>query len=349
MASFTDAQLTNAAQNLAGRARQDNPAHNPGAIRQIPQEAQPLVAAVLSSPKHSQIARGEVAGSQPAAGNGNALDPHGQTRKATQRVQLLGFTSALIGSALTVGVTATPYAPFTGKKIAAAPFTLGTGGISGSSWGNLQVGVRPQFAALGQEPLDTLAAGLTAGFVELDEATPAIGISMNVTLSASATFYGAIVGTTRKAKDANRPPEQYRKIMRLPIADQSAGYTGNLNVTVTPTFPFWGRKIVIGEPDGIAECIMGLTSTGATGAAGINVTGLYVGANPQFMNLPTASAPVPASIFNAMAEHMWLDLDMADTAVPIVFQTTVIGTVSCFFGGVIDGDCDTRSIATNKA
>lgn len=339
--AFTDDQLTAAAQNLAARPDFQNPAKTPSAP--VHPSAAPIVQAVLASPKHRMIAQG----ASPLSGAGAQLDPHQQRRNPHNRVQLLGFNSTAIGSGLTAGVTATPYENFTGKRMIASGVTIGAG-IIGSSVSNLQVGIVPVFAALGSEPIDSFAAGMTSGFTQFPTATPAIGISANVTLVASATFYGAIVGTSTKRKDANRPPSQYSKIQRLPIAQTAVAQTGAFNVTVTPTLPFWGRKLTLSDfqTSAAPANILGLAATGATaGMSQTNMTALSVGVNPQFLNLPSASAPVPCVVFNALAEHMWLDFDMADTAVPYTFQCAPVGTGSVYFGGVLQGDVDVRNIS----
>lgn len=345
MARYTNDQLTSAANALANRPRHMNPAHSPAAMNTIPDAAKPLVSAVLNSPAHAAIAAGSGANTVNPGGS-TSLDPHQQKRNPNNRVQLLGFNTTTIGSAAQVGVTATPYENFLGKRIMVSPVTIGQAGLNGSSVSNIQVGIVPAFAALGGEPLDSFACGLTPGYTELAMATPAIGISMNVTCAASASFYGCVVGTSTKRKDANRPQGQFSKIQRLPIAQNATAATGSFNVTVTPTLPFWGRKLVLSDYGSTASNIMGLTASGATaGMSQTNINALSVGVNPQFLNLPSASAPVPAAAFNALAEHMWLDFDMADTAVPYTFQCSAVGTGSVFFGGVIEGDVDVRNLS----
>lgn len=345
MARYTDAQLASAANMLANRPRHMNPALSPSAMNTIPSQAQGLVQAVLNSPQHAAMAAGSSVHTVNPGGS-SSLDPHQQKRNPHNRVQLLGFVTTSIGSAAQVGVTATPYENFLGKRILISPVTIGGAGLNGSSVSNIQVGIVPAFAALGGEPIDSFACGLTPGYTELAMATPAIGISMNVTAAASCTFYGAVVGTSTKRKDANRPPAQFSKLQRLPIAQNATAATGSFNVTVTPTLPFWGRKLCLSDYTTTASNIMGLTASGATaGMSQININALSVGVNPQFLNLPSASAPVPAAVFNNLAEHMWVDFDMADTAVPYTFQCSAVGTGSVFFGGVIEGDVDVRNLS----
>lgn len=346
MAQFTEAQLQQAARAMAAMPRTRNPALTPGAIEQVDRRARGLAVAVCNHPTYSAVARGEsVDGpSMNPSSRGPVRGSGFDARNPTERWQLLGFTSVSIGTGATSGVTATPYAPFRGRRIVLAPYTIGVG--SPGTVDTIQVGNKPQFAALNKEPLEMFAAGLQAGYVELDEAYPAIGISMNVSLTATATVYGAVVGITRRNRNANRPEGARRKLMRLPMTPQAGlAAAGTANYTITPTLRFWGRKIVLGEQDQLSTTIMGLTYTGATGAAGQNTTGLFVGPASQLANLPTASAPVPSATFN-LNYDIWLDLDMAETAVPYTFQQTCIGTVSSFFGGVIEGDCDLADLAT---
>ena len=341
--AFSDAQLTAAAQNLAARPDHQNPAKTPAAMNSVAPAAQPIVGAVLASPKHRMIAQG---GSSSGA-NPSGLDPHQQNRNPNNRVQLLGFNSQAVGSGASSGVTATPYENFTGKRLIVSGVTMTQGGIVGTNLSNIQVGIVPVFAALGSEPIDDFAAGLTGGYTQFPTATPAIGISANFTSLLSSTFYGAVVGTSTKRKDANRPPHGYSKVQRLPIAQTATAQTGPFTVTVTPTLPFWGRKIVLSDfQTAVPQNILGTSATGATaGMSQTNITALSVGVNPQFLNLPSASAPVPACVFNGLAEHMWLDFDMADTAVPYTFQCSPVGTGSVYFGGVIEGDIDVRNIS----
>lgn len=341
---FSDTKLAAAALALANKPRHLNPSLTPGAINQYPPSAQPLITAVLNHPVHSATARSGGLGGIIMAASGGTVRPMPDARQPTERHQLLGFNSTSIGTGATSSVTATPYAPFRGRRLVLSPLTIATG--SPGYVNTLQVGVRPQFAALNNEPLEMFAAGMQSGYCELDEATPAIGISMNVAVTATVTVYGCVVGITRRNKADNRPQGANRKLLRMPL-NISAGLAaaGSANYTVTPTLKFWARKIALGEADQNAETIMGLTAVAATGCAGQNTTGLFVGPNSQLANLPTATAPVPSSVFTPLYD-LWLDLDMADTAVPITFQQTTISTVSCFFAGVIEGDAQYSDLAT---
>ena len=105
---------------------------------------------------------------------------------------------------------------------------------------------------------------------------------------------------------------------------------------------FWGRQVIL---DGTAADQLGVTATASTGCASFNINGLFVGSDPQFMNLPTASAPVPGNLFNGLFD-LFEDFDMADTAVPYVFQNTNVGTATVTFGGVILGDVDRRRLSS---
>lgn len=342
---YSDQQMASVAQQLAQLPASQNPALTPGAINQFPPAAQPAIVQTITHPVHGATARG---GSGSAGGStmpANTVRPDSATRNPLERHQLLGFNSASVGSGATGSITATPYAPFRGRRIVLAPFTIATG--SPGFVNTIQVGVRPQFAALNNEPLEMFAAGLQAGYCELDQASPAIGIAMNVAVTATCTVYGCLVGITTRNKATNRPSGSNRKLLRLPM-NISAGIAvgASSNIQITPTLKFWPRKVTLGEADLLSATILGTTHLAATGAAGMNTTGIFVGPAPQLANLPTASAPVPSAVFN-LNYDLWLDFDMADVAVPLTFQQTVIGTVSCFFSGVIEGDANYSDLATS--
>lgn len=341
----SDQQMASIAQQLAVLPASQNPAVTPGAINQFPPDAQGPIVQTITHPVHGATARGGAAGGPQAMSQSNTVVPQHANRNPLERHQLLGFVSSLVGSGATGSIVATPYAPFRGRRIVLSPFTINAG--SPGYVNTIQVGIRPQFAALNNEPLEMFAAGLQAGYCELDQASPAIGISMNVTLTASATVYGCLVGITTRNKAANRPQGANRKLLRLPMnISTGIGVGASSNITITPTLKFWPRKVTLGEADCLAGPLLGTTHIAATGAAGMNTTGIFVGPSPQLANLPTATAPVPSAVFN-LNYNLWLDFDMADTAVPLTFQQTVIGTVSCFFSGVIEGDANYSDLATS--
>lgn len=347
---YTHSQLTNMAVAM----------HKTGVTHpsQVPAESKQIVAAVLASPQHASIASsgiagGGVQGSDPnsgtaGAGTANAnlgYGPAHMRRTPNTRHQLLGFASVSLPTAVATTVSATPYRNFRVSRSIVSPWTIqnaSASGISTASLSTWQVGSSPQFANLNAESIGIYAAGLNGGFQDFDEAASAIAISAVAISTVTATFYGALVGSTRRQKDNNRPAST--KVQRLPITSTVANIAAaQSSVTVTPTMPFWGRQILLDETTALGQ--LGMSTAGSSGAASFNVNGLFVGSDPQFMNSPGATNPVPGSTFNGNYD-LFLDFDMADTAVFYTFQIQNIGSATAFFGGVILGDVDKRRLSS---
>ena len=362
--NFSHQDMVNMAHTMRRLGPNKNPVINPQAMANVPARSQPLVKAVMSSPYHAAIASGAHPGTSLPAGSGiDTGDPGSGTagtstansnlgygpahmrRTPNTRHQVLGFTSTSCGTGAPTQVTAVPYRPFRASRAVIGAYFIGATAVAagGSTVGLWQVGAAPQFAAVTSEPVGIFASGLNGGYCDFDEAAPAIGIGCTVTAQTTATFYGALIGSTRRQKDNNRPTET--KVQRLPIPQVSVAAAGTLTTaqgTVTPIMQFWGRQIIA---DGLINDHVGLTSAASTGSAAFNLASLYVGADPQFMNLPSSTAPVPWCTFSNLFD-LFLDLDMADTAVPYAFSATNIGTVSAVFGGVVLGDVDKRRLSS---
>ena len=338
--AYTHAQLTEAAIKLRNRPDHQNPAKNPAAINvHVSPSAQPIVAAVLASPEHAAIAAGQA----PAPGETSAaapLNPREQmSLEANRRHQICGFAATLCGTAVQTGVAATPFVPFKAQRMIVSNYTIAVGtDVVTSGISSIMVGKKPQFASLDSEPVGTFAAGQAGDFVRFDECPPSTPISAQVTLAASATFYGALVGVTRGEKNQARP--QGGKISRLPIKPTTVAGGASANIACTPTKPFWPRKIVLDMPGTSVYGTTAVTTVaGTVDGSSFNIQEIFVGTRPQFVHAPLAAttAYVPGVLYSGLYD-LWLDFDMADTNVPITFQVVNLATVSAVFGGVIEGD-----------
>jgi hypothetical protein len=341
-------QLITAARAIARRHPNNNPLLNPGAMAQFNASDQALIRQVAASPQHAAIATTPVAGGAPASagvGGSEPLASHQLQRTPNTRHNLVGFGASVIAANALTGVSATAYSAFKATRmIIAAPTFAAAGtntGLVNGNIGNWKVGSKSQFAAVGMEPMGLFATGLNGGRLRFSRAMPAIPISAQVTVGATATFYACLIGTAAGRKDNKRPPPQYAKEDRVYIPATFVNAGSSTTVEVAPTRSFWATKVVL---DDTQNGTFGLAT--GTGASSFVMPDLLVGSDSQFMSAPPvsgAAAPiVPAGVFNGLWSPN-LDFDKASTAVPYAFEITNVGGATALFMGVMLGDVDKRA------
>ena len=292
-------------------------------------------AAIMKHPVLSGVATG-----QTTVSSTEPIDGHPIQRSPNTRHNLVGFGAVAVTGGVPASIAATSYSPFVASRVVFSAVTIMTAATP-STVGAWKVGSKSQFASIGNEPLGLFAASLNGGRIRFNRAAPSISVSAAVQFNTSVTVYAALIGTAGGRKNNNRPPPQYAKEDRVAIPNTTIAPGASQTIAVTPTRKFWGTKIIL---DDNLVGTYGLSV--GTGASLLAFSDILVGSDSQLMSAPPLSGGatpyVPAGIFNGLYSPE-IDLDRADTAVPISFEVLNVGSVTATFGGVILGDTDRRA------
>lgn len=357
MANFSSAHVHNEAAKLGRKHPANNPLLNPAARAQLSGKQLALVDAIANTPSAAALATTPVAGAdsgnaaagvstgRPGPGTSGAtpLQTHPLYKSPRTRHNLCGFLVpnglGTIAANVPTGVAAVPQTAFTASDMMVSALTLGVGTPQQNQIGQWKVGERSQFVNTSLEPMRIFAAGLGAGRLRFTKCTAANSISAQVSLTATATFYGCLVGSAGSRKDNKRPPPEYAKESRLAITPQliAPGATGA--ISAVPTRNFWPTMILLDDSGTgqVGEFV-------GDGASNFVLPDLLVGSDSQFMHAPAGpngTPYVPAGIFNNL-KPLPIDFDMVKPAIGMTFLYYNAGTASAWFSGVVLGDTDKR-------
>jgi hypothetical protein len=357
MANFSSAHLHNEAAKLGRKHPADNPLLNPSAKAQLSTKQLALVDAIANTPSAAALATTPVSGApsgdaatgtatgRPGPGTRGAtpLSSHTLYRSPRTRHNLCGFLvppgGGTIAANIPTGVACVPQTAFVASDAMVSPLTLQLGTVQSNGIGQWKVGERSQFVATTLEPMRMYAAGLGAGRLRFTKCAAAIAISAQVNMTATGTFYGCLVGSAGSRKDNKRPPPEYAKESRLPIAPQLIAPGASGTIVTTPTRNFWPTMILL-DDNGTGQ----FGEAVGDGASNFVLPDLLVGSDSQFMHAPagpTGTPYVPAGIFNNL-KPLPIDFDMVKPAIGMSFEYLNAGSVSAWFSGVVLGDTDKR-------
>lgn len=329
---LTDSHVTYA-RKLGAMNPAQNPFVNPSAMAALAKQAPHLVPHLMSiaqDPSCYALAMGSSGDFSPT---GSATDPtgassrnrglgwnSGQTlRMPNLRHNILGFKATAVAAGVSGQIfNAKPAVPFKGQRIVLDPISIAAGG----SIRGIQVGVRPQFAAVTDEPWDVYGPASYAGDIDLDVCPAAIDITSTVTSVANGTLYGAIIGEAIGQR--YRALTSKLQVAGLGSTTVAAGATAT--ITLAPQMDYTIRKLALVPGTGFSD--------------GFVIKSILCGVQNQLMS----TDPIPASTFTDLFP-VFLDLDKINAATNLSLVVTNVTGGNAVFAGTTRGDVDPSQLA----